>query len=203
MSQVEEIINELFANDARELHKLCNKEIIKFGGISNMDYDDFYSRVGWDISLAKNKFDLSKNKSFKEYIHGVIKLSIWKEMKHRNREKRQIIKETEEVDVNGNIQKKKVYIKNVSIDAPTPDGIDLLERITTSKSLEEEIIHENISDKMKEYLNNLSTNQRDVAELIMDGYSCEEIKDILHMEQNEYIDCMNGLKAYRNISILF
>ena len=60
-----------------------------------------------------------------------------------------------------------------------------------------------VSDKTREYLNNLTKDQRDVAYLIMDGYSCEEIKEILHMEQNEFTNCMNGLKAYRNISILF
>ena len=60
-----------------------------------------------------------------------------------------------------------------------------------------------IVDNTREYLNNLTKYQRDVAYLIMDGYSCEEIKEILHMEQSEFTNCMNGLKAYRNISILF
>ena len=49
----------------------------------------------------------------------------------------------------------------------------------------------------------LDCSDEEVAYLIMDGYSCEEIKEILHMEQNEFTNCMNGLKAYRNISILF
>ena len=107
MNQIEKVINELFSNDAKELQKICNKEIMKFGGISDMDLDDFYSRVGWDISIAKDKFDPSKGKTFKDYVHGVIKLSVWKEMKHRNREKRQITIEVEEKDLSGKIKKNK------------------------------------------------------------------------------------------------
>ena len=54
----------------------------KFGGIYEMDYHDFYSQVGWDISKAKKRYDSSKGKSFKDYIHGVIKLSVCKEDTH-------------------------------------------------------------------------------------------------------------------------
>ena len=105
-------------------------------------------------------------------------------------------------DENGN----PIIIHNVSIDAPTPDCLDMLERISLNYNLEDEIIcnnSESVSDKTREYLNNLTKDQREVAYLIMDGYSCEEIKEILHIEQNEFTNCMNGLKAYRNISILF
>src|SRR5574344_2539014 len=112
MNQIDEVINWLFSNDAKELHRLCNKEILKFGGVSNMDYDDFYSRVGCDVTLAKDKFNPSCGKTFKDYIHGVIKLSVWKEMKHRNSAKRQTIIEIEEKDSSGNMSKHKEYVKN-------------------------------------------------------------------------------------------
>ena len=62
MNQIEKVINELFSNDAKELQRICNKEIVKFGGISDMDLDDFYSRVGWDISIAKENFNPSNGK---------------------------------------------------------------------------------------------------------------------------------------------
>ena len=83
----------------------------------------------------------------------------------------------------------------------------MIERISLNYNLEDEIIDSNksgsVSDKTREYLNNLPKDQRKVAYLIMDGYSCEEIKEILHIEQSEFTNYMNGLKAYRNISILF
>ena len=72
MNQIEKVINELFSNDAKELQKICNKEIMKFGGISDMDLDDFYSRVGCDISIAKENFDQSRGKTFKDYIYAIL-----------------------------------------------------------------------------------------------------------------------------------
>ena len=43
MNEVEETIEWLFANEGKEMRKICNKYMVKFGGISEMDYDDFYS----------------------------------------------------------------------------------------------------------------------------------------------------------------
>ena len=91
MNQIDETIEWLYANDAKEMKQICNKEMNKFGGIYEMDYHDFYSQVGWDISKARESFDPNKGKSFKDYIYGVIKFSVCKEMNHRNREKRQLV----------------------------------------------------------------------------------------------------------------
>ena len=42
MNQVDATIEWLFANEAKEMKKICNKEMAKFGGIYEMDYHDFY-----------------------------------------------------------------------------------------------------------------------------------------------------------------
>ena len=70
MNQVDETIEWLFANDAKEMKRICNKEMTKFGGIYEKDYHDFYSQVGWDVSKARKAFNPTKGKSFKEYIWG-------------------------------------------------------------------------------------------------------------------------------------
>ena len=98
MNEVEEIIQWLFEDEAKEMKKICNKYMVKFGGISEMDHDDFYSQVGWDVSIASKNYHPTDDKSFKEFIYGVIKLSVCKQMTHRNRGKRQLIVEKEIVD---------------------------------------------------------------------------------------------------------
>lgn len=60
-----------------------------------------------------------------------------------------------------------------------------------------------VPKEIKAYLNNLSSKQRAVAELIMDGYRQNDIMSILHMTKAEYLDCLSAMKAYRNMSILF
>lgn len=206
MNQIEKVINELFSNDAKELQRICNKEIVKFGGISDMDLDDFYSRVGWDISIAKEKFDPSKGKTFKDYVNGVIKLSVWKEMKHRNREKRQVTVEVEEKDSSGKIKKNKEYVKNISFDAPVEDGIDLCERIASDFNIDNDLLCKSqygYNDKIEKYLNSLSVLQRKIAEMIMNGYSVNDIKKKLNLSDKQYKDCWEVISSYDKKRVLY
>ena len=208
MNQVEEIIQWLFENDAKEMKKICNKEMMKFGGISEMDYDDFYSQVGWDISLARESFDPTKGKTFKEYIYGVIKLSVWKVMKRRNCGKRQIIIEKEIVDEDGNITIEKEYVPTISLDAPVgeDDGMTVEEMLAHKSTIESDFFEERedtYSEKMNRYLDKLSTLQKEVLRLISIGFMPNEILEELHINQKMYEDCYNAIHSYRNISLLF
>ena len=106
MNEVEEIIQWLFEDEAKEMKKICNKYMVRFGGISKMDYDDFYSQVGWDVSVAIKNYKPNLDKSFKEFIYGVIKLSVCKQMTHRNRGKRQLIVKKEIIDVSAALAEK-------------------------------------------------------------------------------------------------
>lgn len=207
MNEIDDVIYKLFSDSAKELHRLCNKEIDKFGGISNMDYDDFYSRVGMDIYLAKNSFDSSKGKTFKDYIYGVIKLSVWKEMRYRNRSKRQLIIEIEEKDVCGGVNKHKEYIKNVSIDTPIGDDENSMlgDMLADKNSVEKEIFEKKevgYSKEMCQYLKRLSPLQRDVLHLISIGYTPNDIIGELRINKKLYDDCYNAIHSYRNISVL-
>lgn len=207
MNQVEEIIQWLFENDAKEMKKICNKEMMKFGGISEMDYDDFYSQVGWDISLARESFDPTKGKTFKEYIYGVIKLSVWKVMKRRNCGKRQIIIEKEIVDEDGNITIEKEYVPTISLDSPVgeDDGMTVEEMLAHKSTIESDFFEERedtYSEKMNRYLDKLSTLQKEVLRLISIGFMQSEILKELHINQKMYEDCYNAIHSYRNISVL-
>lgn len=207
MNQIDEVINELFANNAKKLQKICNKEMMKFGGISNMDYDDFYSRVGWDISIARKRFDPTKGKTFKEYIYGIVKFSVRKEIKHRNREKRQIVVEVEEKDCTGEMKKHKEYVKNLSIDSPIgeEENSTVGDMVADKDTIESLFFGENrgtYSKEMNEYLSKLSVLQQNVLYLISIGFTSNEIIEELHINKKLYEDCYNAIHSYRNISIL-
>ena len=202
MNEVEETIEWLFANEAKEMRKICNKEMAKFGGIYEMDYHDFYSQVGWDISKAKKRYDSSKGKSFKDYIYGVIKLSVCKEMSRRNRGKRQITIEKEVVDENGNVTTEKEYIPNVSLDAPTEDGIDIKEKVSSDFNIENESdIDFESDDKVELFMSSLSNTQRKILELKMMNYSIDEIKQKLNISDVEYNAAMKSIKMNENLSL--
>lgn len=208
MNQVEEIIQWLFENDAKEMKKICNKEMMRFGGISEMDYDDFYSQVGWDISIASKKYKPIGDKSFKEFIYGVIKLSVCKQMTRRNRGKRQLIIEKEIVDEVGNKTIIKEYIPTVSLDAPVGEegGMTVGEMLEHKSTIESDFFEERedtYSEKMNRYLDRLSNLQKEVLRLISIGFMPSEILKELHINQKMYEDCYNAIHSYRNISLLF
>ena len=207
MNEVEEIIQWLFEDEAKEMKKICNKYMVKFGGISGMDYDDFYSQAGWDVSVAINNYKPNSEKTFKEFIYGVIKLSVCKQMTHRNRGKRQLIVEKEIVDEFGNKTTIKEYIPTVSLDAPVGEeggmtvGEMLAHKSTTETCFFEER-EDTYSDKMDKYLNKLSSLQREVLRLISIGFMPSEILEELHINKKMYEDCYKAIHSYRNIEIL-
>ena len=208
MNEVEEIIQWLFANEAKEMKKICNKYMLKFGGISEMDYDDFYSQVGWDVSIASKNYRPTDDKYFKEFIYGVIKLSVCKQMTHRNRGKRQLIIEREIIDETGNKTIIKEYIPTISLDAPVgeEDGMTVGEMLAHKSTTENDFFEkreDTYSDKMNKYLNKLSSLQREVLRLISIGFMPSEILEELHINQKMYEDCYQAIHSYRNISLLF
>ena len=207
MNEIEETIEWLFANEGKEMRKICNKYMVKFGGISEMDYDDFYSQVGWDVSVAIKNYQTNSEKSFKEFIYGVIKLSVCKQMTHRNRGKRQLIIEKEIIDETGNKTIIKEYIPTVSLDAPVgeEDGMTVGEMLAHKSTTETDFFNERedtYSDKMNRYLNKLSSLQREVLRLISIGFMPSEILEELHINQKMYEDCYQAIHSYRNISVL-
>ena len=207
MNEVEETIEWLFANEGKEMRKICNKYMVKFGGISEMDHDDFYSQVGWDVSIASKNYRPTNDKSFKEFIYGVIKLSVCKQMTHRNRGKRQLIIEKEIIDETGNKTIIKEYIPTVSLDAPVgeEDGMTVGEMLAHKSTTETDFFNERedtYSDKMNRYLNKLSSLQREVLRLISIGFMPSEILEELHINQKMYEDCYQAIHSYRNISVL-
>lgn len=204
---VEETIQWLFEDDAKEMKKICNKYMTKFGGISEMDYDDFYSQVGWDVSIASKKYKPIDGKSFKEFIYGVIKLSVCKQMTHRNRGKRQLIVEKVITDEAGNETIIKEYIPTVSLDAPVGEegGMTVGEMLAHKSTIESGFFEERedtYSDKMNKYLNKLSNLQKEVLRLISIGFTPSEILEELHINKQMYEDCYSAIHSYRNTSIL-
>lgn len=196
------IVEDYCCNNMNKLKKICNPIVAKIGGTSEKDYDDIYSLAQFLLYKYVKKYDKNNpnGASFNTFFYNILNRRLYATyIRDRNRKCRSNTK----IKKNGEVE----FIPDVSLDAPTPDCISTLERISMDYDLEDEILNKNkresISDKTREYLNNLPKDQRNVAELIMDGCSYEEIKEILHIEQSELNDCMNGLKAYRNISILF
>lgn len=205
-NQMESAIEELYANNQYKLKQICNKEMLRFGGLSFKDYDCFYSRAGLEISIAKKNetYDPSKGKTPLEFLIGVIRWSIWKEMTDRNRGKRQNIIEIEEIDEEGKIVKKKQFVPTISIDTPVgeEDNMTIKDTLQSDFDVNRELSKDFQDEKIEKFLNNISKTQRQIAEMIMEDFSATDIKKKLKLTDKVYADNFNALKSFSNISIL-
>ena len=151
---------------------------------AKLDYDDFESLAGIELSKAMKTFDPEKSNLF-TYATKVITQKAKTELRNcTQRDRRKALHTSESIDF-------LVEQNDVSFLA-TNDGFEILE---SSKDA--------LSDKMVAYLNRLSTLQKQVLYAMADGYSNDEIKIRLNITSNELIDACTAIKSYRNVSLLY
>ena len=98
---MEQILNTYYADNARKLRRTVDKILLKFGGISNKDMDDFYSLANEVFVDVLKRYD--HEQSFDGFLYACLSNKIKTEISRRNREKR------------------KADRMSVSIDAPIGD----------------------------------------------------------------------------------
>lgn len=185
---MEQILITYYAENAKKLHKIVDKILLKFGGLSNKDLDDFYSLANEVFVDVMKRYD--KSQSFDVFLYSCLSNKIKTEITKRNREKR------------------KADRMSISIDTPVGDdeNITLGDMIADDFIIENEVLEKNedgYSKKILIYLSKLSTLQKEVLRLNMAGYLPGEIRNKLHINESQYADCYAAIHSYRNVSALF
>ncbi len=185
---MDHILNTYYTDNAKKLHNMVDKILSKFGGISDKDMDDFYSLANEVFVDVLKRYDESQ--SFDGFLYSCLANKIKTEMTRRNRYKR------------------KADRMCISIDMPIGDGENskIADIIADKFDLESEVFKEKediYSHKMLLYLNKLSDVQKEMLRLTIAGYLPGEIREELHMTENQYSDNYAAIHSYRNVSILF
>ena len=185
---MEQILTAYYSNNAQRLHKVVDKILLRFGGLSNKDLDDFYSLATAVFVDVMARYDDSQ--SFDAFLYSCLLNKIKTEMTRRNREKR------------------KADRMSISIDTPSGDDEnstigDIIADDHTIDKMIFENNEEGYSAKMLLYLSRLSNIQKEVLRLNIAGYPPGEIRRELNMDEKEYADCYAAIHSYRNVSILF
>lgn len=185
---MEQMVIQYYDNNAKKLREMVDKILSKFGGLSNKDLDDFYSLANEVFVDVMRRYNNSQ--PFEGFLYSCLLNKIKTEMTKRNRYKR------------------KADRMSISIDTPIGDkenstlGDMLADKVDVEKEVfenEEEIY----SNKILRYLNKLSKLQKDVLMLNIAGYLPNEIRDELHINEDQYADCYAAIHSYRNVSELF
>lgn len=185
---MDEILITYYSNNAKKLHKIVDRILLKFGGLSDKDLDDFYSLANEVFVDVMARYDDSQ--SFDAFLYSCLLNKVKTEMTRRNCEKR------------------KADRMSISIDTPIGDdeNMTLGDMIADEFSIEKELFEKNeegYSKRMSLYLSRLSSLQKEVLRLNVAGYLPGEIREELHISEREYADCYTAIHSYRNVSILF
>ncbi len=185
---MEQILITYYEDNAKKLHKVVDKILQKFGGLSDKDLDDFYSLANEVFVDVMKRYDYTQ--SFDGFLYSCLSNKIKTEITRRNREKR------------------KADRMSISIDTPVGDeenstiGDMIADKFTIEKQLFEEN-EEGYSRRMLLYLDRLSNLQKEVLKLNIVGYLPNEIREELHISEKQYADCYAAIHSYRNVSVLF
>ena len=173
---MESVLEEYCLNEMKKLKQLCYPILIKIGGISEKDYDDFYSIALDALADSTLRYDESiKTKNIKRKFNT--------EIRDRNRAKRIPAKQ---IDSFSNLV--------------TEDGLELSELIASDFDTFEEACSNNYEGtKIEKYLNKLSVLQRTIVTLLSQGYKAKEIRELLHMNEKEYLQNLAAIQEYENV----
>ena len=183
---IQETLELYCENEMKKLKQICNPMINKIGGISDKDYDDFYSIALSVLSDTALRFNPKKEVDFECFLASNIKRKFNTEIRDRNRGKR--------------IPSQKIKSINSLI---TDDGNELSELIPSNFDTFEEAFGDSFNGtKIEKYLKKLSINQRKIVNLLSDGYKAKEIRELLHMDSKQYSNNLAAIQAYENVKIL-
>lgn len=183
---MEQMLATYYADNAKKLHRMVDRILLKFGGLLDKDMDDFYSLANEVFVDAMRRYD--NVQSFDGFLYSCLSKKIKTEMTRRNREKR------------------KADRMSISIDMPIGDDENSTvgDMLVDSFDMEREIFEdkeEQYSKRMLLYLSKLSKLQKKVLKLTAAGYSSDEIEDALHISSKQYADCNAAIQSYRNVSV--
>ncbi len=185
---MEQILNEYYENNASKLRKIVNAILQRFGGLSDKDFDDFYSLANEVFVDVLKRYDES-GQSFDTFLYCCLCNKIKTEMTKRNRERRKA--------------------DRMSVPIDTPIGTDgkstLADMIASNIDIEKEVL-DSVSDVEDEiierYLASLSKIQRKIIEMKMQDIEVIRIKKVLNLTDKQYSSHMRQAVQYEHIKLL-
>lgn len=148
---------------------------------AKMDYDDFESLAGYELSKAIPKFDPEKSNMLTFATRVISKKAITELRNCTQRDKRKALHLAESVDGLDRSIVENLFCDNTDFESPK----DVL------------------SEKMNKYLSRLSKLQKEILFAMSEGYTNEEIVVRLKITAKEMSEACAAIKSYRNVSILF
>lgn len=186
---MEQILITYYADNARKLHRTVDRILLRFGGLSNKDVDDFYSLANETFVYAMKRYD--GEQSFDGFLYSCLSNKIKSEITRRNREKRKADRMCTSLDTPVGDD------DGMTIGNIIADDFDTFEEATKGQESGK------YQDKVQQYISKLSTRQINILNFLIDGYAPCEIRAMLEISANDYAVDMQFMRSYENVKILF
>lgn len=183
------ILDTYYADNAKKLHKVVDRILSKFGGLSNKDTDDFYSLANEVFAEIMTRYDYEQ--SFDGFLYSCLSNKIMTEITRRNREKRKADRMS--VSLDGTNENE----EDCSLLDIIPSDFDTFEEVAKRQE------RSRYCDKVQRYISRLSNRQVNILNLLVDGYKANEIQIILEISSTEFWEDLKIMRSYENVKILF
>lgn len=184
-----QILDTYYTDNAKKLHRVVDRILSKFGGLTYKDTGDFYSLANEVFTDAIKRYD--GEQSFDGFLYSCLSNKIMSEISKRNCEKRKADRLS--ISVNATNNKGEDY----SLLDCIPSDFDTFEEVSRHQE------NGKYQDKVQCYISKLSNQQVNILNLLIDGYKPFEIRQILDLSSKEYADNMQIMRCYENVRVLF
>lgn len=184
------ILDSYYADNARKLHRMVDRLLSRFGGLSDKDTDDFYSLANEVFVDVMGRYD--PGQPFDGFLYTCLSNKIRTEMTRRNREKRRADRMC------------------VPLDTPIGEdgGLTIGDTVADSHDTFTEATEgrgrgQYQDDRVQIYISRLSNRQVSILNLLIDGYKPCEIRRMLGIPSGEYAADVQTMRSYENVKVLF
>ena len=184
----DKILDGYYKDNAQKLRAIVDKLLRDFGGISQKDYDDFYSLANAVFAGALKQYDAARD--FDGFLYSCLSNRIKTEITRRNRIKR------------------RADMTAISIDTPIggESGATIGDTLQSEFDITKEIDRETglfRDDKVVRYLDRIPVRTRQILEMKMESISASDIKKILKLSDKDYERYYRQARFFDYTSILF
>ena len=159
--------------------------------LTGADYADFYSLANLTLWQVYNSYNPDIGISFDLFFRACLKKKFISELMRRHRQKRILNQFADSLDaVSGDEEE-------CSLAEFIPSDFDTFEEAVRGQESGQ------YRDKVQQYISRLSNRQKNILNLLMEGYKPKEIRKILDISANEYSDSIQIMRSYENIKVLF
>lgn len=184
----DKILDGYYKDNAQKLRAIVDKLLRDFGGISQKDYDDFYSLANAVFAGALKQYDAARD--FDGFLYSCLSNRIKTEITRRTRIKR------------------RADMTAISIDTPIggESGETIGDTLQSEFDITKEIDRETglfRDDKVVRYLDRIPVRTRQILEMKMESISASDIKKILKLSDKDYERSYRQARFFDYTSILF